>query len=742
MKKLIKNTAITALAFTVAAVGAVYLPSPLNYNDKGTDSVIVYSDDGIVTLSNSNGITITLEKYDASKKIAVIKAVKEITGLGLGEAKALVEGAPKVVKEGLSKAEADEIEKKLTEAGGKIKREGDDESSTPAPGGVVTEKSFDQLSNWVSVHGCKGKSFIDIGCNKEVVYEVHITSAVCNDQLLEKLARSSVLEVSERVKSLDDHYGCGYVIEPYVVQSLGSAMEEKFGISTSYFGGIVNPSNTETPEIMSLGYSDMTSGNGITVTPLSKVPGKNQLLSMIGVYYSGKQNVVYDNREDADAFVKYLRDEHDVVAEIIPFSRLSYEGQTYNWVPSSNFDAEYNKMISAINAETAEFGTCWTKCYYQWVGQPAPGTAVTPPVEQTEFTVTLDSFDAAKKIPVIKAVREITGLGLGEAKALVEGAPKTLKENVSKNDADAIIKKIEEAGGKASKKYTVNVSFTDPSQATLTLLSNESATGDWKVFLTGFDAAKKIPVIKAVREVTGLGLGEAKALVEGSSETKPKLLKEEISQTEAEDIAKKIEEAGGKVTKYGTTSTQDYSSQGESEQTGIAQTLTREVVVIKSSNKAIEANLISAVAEALGIDGEQAGNIVRFNQVVISAPGYTEDFTRVINKLEAAGASANDWELKTVEEVVAAVRGAALVTTPSAPVEEEQTEFTVILESFDAAKKIAVIKAVREITGLGLGEAKALVEGAPKTLKEGVSKADADEIIKKIEEAGGKASKK
>lgn len=73
---------------------------------------------------------------------------------------------------------------------------------------------------------------------------------------------------------------------------------------------------------------------------------------------------------------------------------------------------------------------------------------------------------------------------------------------------------------------------------------------------------------------------------------------------------------------------------------------------------------------------------------------------------------------------------------------EEQTEFTVTLESFDAAKKIPVIKVVREITGLGLGEAKALVEGAPKTLKEGVSKADADEIIKKVTEAGAKASRK
>ncbi len=83
---------------------------------------------------------------------------------------------------------------------------------------------------------------------------------------------------------------------------------------------------------------------------------------------------------------------------------------------------------------------------------PAAGAAAGGAEEQTEFTVTLDSFDAAKKIPVIKAVREITGLGLGEAKALVEGAPKELKAGVSKADADAMIAKIAEAGGKASKK--------------------------------------------------------------------------------------------------------------------------------------------------------------------------------------------------------------------------------------------------------------------------------------------------
>ena len=83
---------------------------------------------------------------------------------------------------------------------------------------------------------------------------------------------------------------------------------------------------------------------------------------------------------------------------------------------------------------------------------PAAGAAAAGGEEQTEFTVTLDSFAADKKIPVIKAVREITGLGLGEAKALVEGAPKTLKEGISKADADKIIASIEAAGGKASKK--------------------------------------------------------------------------------------------------------------------------------------------------------------------------------------------------------------------------------------------------------------------------------------------------
>ena len=83
------------------------------------------------------------------------------------------------------------------------------------------------------------------------------------------------------------------------------------------------------------------------------------------------------------------------------------------------------------------------------------------------------------------------------------------------------------------------------------------------------------------------------------------------------------------------------------------------------------------------------------------------------------------------------VAGAAGAAGAPAAGGEEQSEFAVTLESVDPAKKIAAIKAVREITGLGLKEAKDLVEGAPKTLKEGVSKEEAAKIKETVEAAGG-----
>ena len=80
----------------------------------------------------------------------------------------------------------------------------------------------------------------------------------------------------------------------------------------------------------------------------------------------------------------------------------------------------------------------------------APGPVV--PDAPTEFKVVLEGFDAAKKINVIKVVREITGLGLKEAKDAVEGAPKVIKENLSKEDAAKLQKQLEDGGAKVSVK--------------------------------------------------------------------------------------------------------------------------------------------------------------------------------------------------------------------------------------------------------------------------------------------------
>ena len=85
------------------------------------------------------------------------------------------------------------------------------------------------------------------------------------------------------------------------------------------------------------------------------------------------------------------------------------------------------------------------------VSAPAAGTAAAAAEEQTEFNVMLASF-GDNKVNVIKAVREVTGLGLKEAKDLVDGAPKAVKEGVSKADAEAIAKKLTDAGAKAEIK--------------------------------------------------------------------------------------------------------------------------------------------------------------------------------------------------------------------------------------------------------------------------------------------------
>ena len=115
----------------------------------------------------------------------------------------------------------------------------------------------------------------------------------------------------------------------------------------------------------------------------------------------------------------------------------------------------------------------------------------------------------------------------------------------------------------------------------------------------------------------------------------------------------------------------------------------------------------------------------------------SEKVTAMIEEIKALTVlELNDLVHALEEEfgVSAAAMAAPAAGGAAAPAAEEKTEFDVVLAGFDAAAKIKVIKVVREITGLGLAEAKAMVEGAPKTLKEAVSKDEAEEAE---EEAGG-----
>lgn len=118
----------------------------------------------------------------------------------------------------------------------------------------------------------------------------------------------------------------------------------------------------------------------------------------------------------------------------------------------------------------------------------------------------------------------------------------------------------------------------------------------------------------------------------------------------------------------------------------------------------------------------------------------SEKITAMIEEVKALSVLELNELVKALEEefgVSAAAVAAAPVAGAGAAAAEEKTEFDIVLASFGDAK-MAVIKAVKDVLGLGLKEAKELVEAAPKALKEGVSKAEAEEIKAKLEEAGAK----
>ena len=107
------------------------------------------------------------------------------------------------------------------------------------------------------------------------------------------------------------------------------------------------------------------------------------------------------------------------------------------------------ELSELVHALEEEFGVSAAAMAAPAAGGAAGGEAA---AEKTEFDVVLAGFDAAAKIKVIKVIREITGLGLADAKGLVEGAPKALKEGVSKDEAEEMKKKLEEAGAKVELK--------------------------------------------------------------------------------------------------------------------------------------------------------------------------------------------------------------------------------------------------------------------------------------------------
>ena len=123
--------------------------------------------------------------------------------------------------------------------------------------------------------------------------------------------------------------------------------------------------------------------------------------------------------------------------------------------------ADLNKIVDDLSALTVLEAAELSKLLEEkWgvsaaaavaVAGPAAGAAAAGPAAETEFDVILTG-DGGKKINVIKEVRAITGLGLGEAKALVESAPKAVKEGVNKDEAEKIKKQIEEAGGTVELK--------------------------------------------------------------------------------------------------------------------------------------------------------------------------------------------------------------------------------------------------------------------------------------------------
>lgn len=168
-------------------------------------------------------------------------------------------------------------------------------------------------------------------------------------------------------------------------------------------------------------------------------------------------------------------------------------------------------------------------------GQSGGGANEGAKAEKTVFEVKLESFEACAKIKIIMEVRRITGVGLKDAKELVEKAPTVVKTGVSKEEGEEIVAKLKALGAKAVLELVEKA-----------LGANEGAKVEKTVFevtLESFDPCVKIRTIKEVRIFTGVGLREAKELVEKA----PTVLKTGVSKEEGEEFVEKLKAVGAKA---------------------------------------------------------------------------------------------------------------------------------------------------------------------------------------------------
>jgi large subunit ribosomal protein L7/L12 len=130
--------------------------------------------------------------------------------------------------------------------------------------------------------------------------------------------------------------------------------------------------------------------------------------------------------------------------------------------------------------------------------------------------------------------------------------------------------------------------------------------------------------------------------------------------------------------------------------------------------------------------------------MAVSIPDIVSQLSKlsVMEVVELKNALEKEWGVTAAAPVAMVAAGGAAAGGAAAAPAEEKTEFTVSLKEYPADKKVGVIKVIRELTGLGLKEAKDLVEGVPSVVKEGVNKADSDNMKKKLEEAGAKVEVK